>query len=218
MNKGRIESIIDAAILHEKETGSLRASIKSRLHKLPNVISLPRLEPEEALLDFIREYISHVPHFITAVSISAKEAGIEDYVIPFLNVANDYILSSTTGEHDAGMLPLMEQAYLSHRLIEELNDQYIVRAGIPLIPMDITKANIIVHQLLDEKLALSIDDVVEQTAEQMRSTEGVYDSEAFNRYVETRKGRGWDQVWAQWAEMTKALDVDLLFPEPSERS
>jgi hypothetical protein len=109
----------------------------------------------------------------------------------------------------------MEQAYLSHRLIEEVNDQYIVRAGIPLIPMDITKANIIVHHLVGEVRANSLDDVVEKMAKQMTSQDSVYSSEKFKEYVETRKGKGWDQVWKQWSDMTNTLAIDLNFGKDS---
>lgn len=208
--QSEIEQLITTAKEHEFKTSALANQLSLQLRQLPASIALPEENPEVALKDFVLEYIDHVPSFIGAVGFAAKEAGIESYVDPFLEVATGFILSPKGKPQEMiGFLDLMEQAYLAHRLIEEVNDQYIVRAGIPLIPMDVTKANIIIHHLLGETLAINLDDVVEETARQMSSQDIVYSSEKFQKYVETRKGKGWDQVWKQWSDMTKGLSVDL---------
>ena len=207
-----IENLVKAANEHEAETSALLNLLESNLAILPKVISLPDTEPAVAFREFVVEYINHVPTFIAAVSFAAKDAGIDDYVRPFLEVATNYFLEPVNVNlAEEGLEALMQQAYLSHRLIEEVNDQYIVRAGIPLIPMDITKANIIVHQLIGETLANSLDEVVEETAKQMTAQDSVYGSAEFKKYVETRKGKGWDQVWKQWSDMTNSLAIDLDF-------
>jgi len=212
MNLELIEEKVDSATRHESETGSMLEKLEAEIPQLPSVISLPSEDPASALRDFVVEYINHVPSFIAAVSFAARDAGIEEYVSPFLEVATNYFLEPVPESTVSGGLEeLMQQAYLAHRLIEEVNDQYIVRAGIPLIPMEMTKANIIVHQLIGETLALSLDEVVEETASQMTARDNVYGSEQFKAYVETRKGPGWDQVWKQWTDMTNALVIDLDF-------
>lgn len=212
MNLELIEEKVDSANRHESETGTMLEKLASEIPNLPGVISLPDQDPAIALRDFIVEYINHAPSFIAAVSFAAKDAGIEEYVSPFLDVATNYFLEPVPESGVSGGLEeLMHQAYLAHRLIEEVNDQYIVRAGIPLIPMEMTKANIIVHQLIGETLAVSLDEVVEQTASQMTARDSVYGSEQFKAYVETRKGPGWDQVWKQWTDMTNTLAIDLDF-------
>ncbi len=210
MNQASIEQLVQKAQQHEAETNALLLMLQQQMPTLPKSISLPEHEPAQALTAFVEEYISHVPSFIGAVSFAAIEAGIDPYVSPFLEVATDFLLSPKGGSNKTlGYPELLEQAYLAHRLIEEVNDQYIVHAGIPLIPMDVTKANIIVHHLLGETLANSLDDVVEETARQMTSKDIVYSSEKFKKYVEIRKGKGWDQVWKQWSDMTRFLEVDL---------
>ncbi|MFK7863381.1 MAG: hypothetical protein AB8B95_04040 [Pseudohongiellaceae bacterium] len=208
--QSKIEKLIADAKIHEEQTGALAKQLKLQQQHLPTSIHLPKDNPVSALKTFVLEYIDHVPSFIGAVSFAAKDAGIDTYVVPFLDVATGFILSPKgNNSSELGFLDLMEQSYLAHRLIEEVNDQYIVRAGIPLIPMDLTKANIIIHHLLGETRALNLDDVVEETARQMSSQDIVYSSEKFKKYVETRKGKGWDQVWKQWSDMTKSLEVDL---------
>lgn len=208
--QSEIEQLITTANQHELETSALSKQLGAQIASLPNSISLSKTDPVLALKNFVIEYISHVPSSIGAVSFTAKDAGIDAYVTPFLIVATDFLLSPKgQGEEPLGFLALLEQAYLAHRLIEEVNDQYIVRAGIPLIPMDVTKANVIVHHLLGETLANNLDEVVEETAQQMTSQDIVYSSDRFRQYVETRKGKGWDQVWKQWADMTKDLSIDL---------
>ncbi len=210
MAQALIEELVTAAQEHETQTSALLSMLELQMLTLPSSIVLPQDDPAVALKVFVVEYISHVPSFIGAVSFAAVEAGIDSYVAPFLEVATNFLLSPKGGAAKTlGYLELMEQAYLAHRLIEEVNDQYIVHAGIPLIPMDVTKANIIVHHLLGETLANSLDDVVEETARQMTSQDIVYSSEQFKKYVEIRKGKGWDQVWKQWSDMTRFLEVDL---------
>ncbi|NKB34692.1 MAG: hypothetical protein GKR91_16485 [Pseudomonadales bacterium] len=212
MKELNIETLVEAANQHEAESGALLKILAAHLGSLPKVITLPEDEPGKALREFVIEYINHVPTFIAAVSFHATDAGIGDYVQPFLEVARNYFLEPVNANiAEEGLEALMQQAYLSHRLIEEVNDQYIVRAGIPLIPMDITKANIIVHHLIGETLANSLDDVVEETAKQMTAQDSVYGSNEFKEYVETRKGKGWDQVWKQWSDMTNTLAIDLDF-------
>jgi len=212
MDHQATEELISSANEHEADSNHLLNHLKSQLGDLPRVITLPPNNPSEALREFVKDYIESVPRFIFAVSIAAKEAGIEPYVEPFLGVATEYFLSSLNRKEDRkGLVELMDRAYLSHRLIEEVNDQYIVRAGIPLIPLDVTKANIIVHHLIGETLANSLDEVVEETARQMTNQDSVYGSEKFQEYVETRKGKGWDEVWKLWADMTSSLHIDLNF-------
>ena len=210
METQQITSLIESALEEEQQSSMLLNKLELQLPSLSASIALPDESPALALRDFIIQYIEHVPSFISAVSFAAKEAGIEAYVIPFLEVARDYLLSPKGAEQgSASLSDLLEQAYLAQRLIEEVNDQYILRAGIPLIPMDVTKANIIVHHLLGEVLANSLDEVVEETARQMTRQDQVYGSERFKEYVETRKGPGWDMVWKQWSDMTSSLAIDL---------
>jgi hypothetical protein len=212
--QSKIEQLIITAGQQETKTNSLSKQLSAQMGSLPSSISLAKADPVRSLKNFVIEYITHVPPFIGAVSIAAKDAGIDAYVTPFLEVATDFLLSPKgQSSEPLGFLALLEQAYLAHRLIEEVNDQYIVRAGIPLIPMDVTKANVIVHHLLGETLANNLDEVVEDTALQMTSQDIVYSSDKFRQYVETRKGKGWDQVWKQWADMTKGLDIDLSLGE-----
>ncbi len=215
MDQARIEELVSKAQAHEARTAALLTRLEQQIPSLPKSIALPEKDPALALKSFVVEYISHVPSFIGAVSIAAKEAGIDPYVAPFLAVATDFLLSPKGNSESMGYVELMEQAYLAHRLIEEVNDQYIVHAGIPLIPMDVTKANVIVHHLLGETRAISLDDVVEETARQMTSKDIVYSSEKFRKYVEIRKGKGWDQVWKQWSDMTRFLEVDLSLKSKS---
>jgi len=212
--QSKIEQLIIAAGQQETQTNALSRHLSAQMRSLPSSISLAKTDPVRSVTSFVTEYITHVPPFIGAVSIAAKDAGIDAYVSPFLEVATDFLLSPKgQGNQSLGFLALLEQAYLAHRLIEEVNDQYIVRAGIPLIPMDVTKANVIVHHLLGETLANNLDEVVEETARQMTSQDIVYSSDKFRQYVETRKGKGWDQVWKQWADMTKGLNIDLSLSE-----
>lgn len=57
---------------------------------------------------------------------------------------------------EKSLLRLMGSAY-AHRLIEEINDRYLLETGQIFIPSDMTTANLIMHQLIGEPFANQLD-------------------------------------------------------------
>lgn len=212
MNIDAIKEIIKTAQNHENSTGLLASKLDKLLDGLPRVIRLPTENRKQALLQFIIAYIDSVPNFIEAVATSAQDAGIESHVYPFLEVASQYFISpekSTDTNHQ--LEELVSQAYLAHRLFEEANDQYIHHAGFPLIPMETTSANLVIHYLIGESFASELDEAVSQTAEHMLNKYDVYNSDKFKEYVNIRSEIGWSEVWQQWACLMKNLEIRLDF-------
>ncbi|MGN5945731.1 hypothetical protein ACNQRS_32315, partial [Pseudomonas aeruginosa] len=54
--------------------------------------------------------------------------------------------------HD-GIDAMLDEAYLAHRLVEEVNDRFIAHFGQALIPLDTTVATQVAHQLIGEPFA-----------------------------------------------------------------
>ena len=108
-------------------------------------------QPAVQLVDFVGRYIRHIPDFVEYVAITAERAGVAAYVKPFLNLAEDYFLSPpelVQGSPD--LLALLDEAYLAHRLIDEVNDRHIKHAKAMLLPIDMTRSNLIVHAIIGE--------------------------------------------------------------------
>ncbi len=208
MRVSTLRSIIDNAILHEDKTQLLHRHLRHLVNTLPTHLCLPQDNELSSLEKFSRQYILHVPEFLQALKEAAQLSGIEDHVFPFLKVAEEYFISPPTlpNEH-MGLMALMDESYLAHRLFEEVNDRYITAVGLPLIPWDMTLANVVAHQLVGEELANQLDERVHQTVNKMMNAEHKYDSERFRKYVDTEQGN-LTTIWQDWPCLSKASGIE----------
>jgi hypothetical protein len=116
-----------------------------------------------------------VPGCILLVTAVSKGMGFYDYAAPFLDMAEDYFLHPPENlPAQSGLEALLDEAFLAHRLLEEVNDHHIRHLQRPLLPVDMTEANIIVHHLLGDELANQLDELVHQTASQLLEREYVW--------------------------------------------
>lgn len=196
---------------------NLRALIQKQIPSLHASIQLPDNNPDEALLDFVIRYIEHVPNFVDALRGLTKEAGIYDYAKIFLDIAEEFFIQppDIMAEH-TGLDALMDEAYLAHRLIEEVNDRVIAHSGVPLAPMDMTRANLIVHQLIGEPFANDLDFVVHYSTELHMEKENAMDNPAFREFVNQHKQNGWKMELDRWPCLAENLSINLHFENNSD--
>lgn len=165
-------------------------------------------------MNFVIHYVEHVPDFIEAVSNITNDAGIYEYSDQFIDIARNYFLNppSSVSEHkDSGLIGLMEEAYLAHRFMEEVNDRFIGQLGIPLAPMDMTRSNIIIHHLIGEPFANELDDAVHFSVESLMAKGKAFESEAFLAYVSEHKNQGWSKELERWPCLARDLSITLRF-------
>ncbi len=201
MNLDVIYQAIAKAKSHEVATHQLEVLVEKHLPVIHPLIELPNDEPAKALVEFISDYIDYVPALMEAVDEGARIAGIEDHVKPLLNIASAYFESppeTLVSEH--GLHAIMDEAYLAHRLIEEVNDVYLANAGMPLIPMDTVMANVIVHNLIGEPFANELDAIVHQAVQQMMIKEKVYVDNHFQIHLDNRKKHELVDTWPCFTE------------------
>ncbi|BFM09870.1 hypothetical protein R50072_00230 [Simiduia litorea] len=224
----RIRDIVATAIAQERSEGIFLRVVTANFGKLHNAIAFlgndgkPNACPE-ALLEFVMSYIRHVPDFIDAVNKIGKEHNIQDVTTPFLRIAQDFFLSPPELiDGHTGIAALLDEAYLAHRIIEEVNDHICARFGIPLAPMDMTKANLIVHSLIGEPFANDLDHAVQYSIEMLLMRGSTVDrlltSDAFQRYVGKHQLSGWDVEIAQHPCLINDLCIDLKFAQKSDAS
>lgn len=194
MGTNTIRRIILEARQHEAETSALQSLFSSRLDELKHRLVLPDQDPARTLVAFVGQYIDYVPVFIDGAESISRQNGIFDYVEPFLHMAEDYFLAPPDEvDGEVGLQALLDEAYLAQRLIEEVNDRHISRYRAALLPLDITRANIIVHHLIGEPLAERLDQLVEQTVSRLIDGE-----RCFERYdpshTDSEGAAGWDKL------------------------
>jgi hypothetical protein len=210
MNTTKIRDSIALAVDNEQQTRHLEKVLCLQIDKLHSAIKLPTDNTVEALLDFVIKYIQNVPDMLDAVHDVTNKSGIGQDVQPFLALAEEYFLKppEIISGH-TGLDELMDEAYLTHRLIEEINDRYVPRTGIPLIPIDMTCSNLIIHHLIGEPFANELDDAVHITAESLVTKETYLESSEFKTYIEERKKSGWTDFKEKWPCLTDDLAIDL---------
>jgi hypothetical protein len=176
MSSTGIREIISAALRKERETGQLRGRLEVQLPQLRESLVLPEENPVAALMAFVSDYVESVPGCLALVTAISKRLGFHDYAAPFLHMAEDYFLQPPEElPRDGGLEALLDEAFLAHRLLEEVNDHHIRHLQRPLLPLDMTEANTIVHHLLGDAFATRLEQLVQFTAAQLLEREHVWE-------------------------------------------
>lgn len=208
----QIQAIIEAARVHEQQTGDLKSLLTQQLPSLHAAIKLPNHNSVEALHTFIVDYIKHVPQFIEAINGMAQDANIDEPASYVLEIASNFFLDPPQlMEAHTGMQALMDESYLAHRLIEEVNDRFIAMCGQPLAPMDMTRSNLIIHYLIGEPFANELDSAVQYSVDLIMARHSDMQSEAFQAYIEEHQNNGWQKEINRWPCLAEDLSIHLNF-------
>jgi hypothetical protein len=213
MNTAALRQLIQRAHQHEASTGQLARQLDAQLERLHPSIRLPVEDAQGVLERFVSAYIDQVPELLDAADAVAREVGITAQIKPVLKIAEEYFLQpqALLNGHD-GLDGLLDEAYLAHRLIEEMNDRYIRQFGQALIPMDTTVANLIAHQLIGEEFANQLDDAVHQTVEGMLNPSR-FDPQLLQAYREQLDDPQVTAAWQNWPCLSRHLGVELELPQ-----
>lgn len=206
-----IRQLIRQAQEQDSATGKLLEFVECRKTRLHTAIKLPEHQAAKGLADFVVRYIKHVPDFIDAIRSMAQEAGIAKDVEPLLKIASDYFLSppSIVDPHSQ-LEALLDEAYLAHRLLEEINDRFMAKSGIPLAPMDMTVANVIAHELIGEPFANELDQAVLFSAELLLNEHDFKGANIAN-YVNAHREKGWVEELERWPCLVEDLAISVEF-------
>ncbi|MCJ8170581.1 hypothetical protein [Atopomonas sediminilitoris] len=202
--------LIDEARAYEARTGELKRYLNEQVTRLhPSIRS--EGDPLDNLMHFVEQYIAHVPEFLDAATRVAVESGLTEAVMPLLRAA-EYFFVEPPPQLDGhrGLDALLDEAYLAHRLVEEVNDCYMQQLGQPLIPMDLTVANLIVHQLIGEPFANELDELVHCAAVHMVDSSR-FDAVSLDAYRARLSDPNVKAAWRQWPCMSQTLGLELAW-------
>ena len=178
MGTATIRKIIASAKQQEQRNGELRQYFNDHLPQLSEQLLLPEEQTALRLVRFVEQYIDYVPIFIDSVTDNSRKLGVYAYVSPFLHIAEDYfVMPPDELAQEEGLRGLMDEAFLAQRLIDEVNDRHIRHHSRPLLPLDMTRANVIVHHLIGDQLANRLDALVEHTVQRLVDREHLFASE-----------------------------------------
>ena len=209
MNTAALREQISLAHQHEASTGQLAQQLEKQLPHLHPAITLAEGDRNIVMTRFVAAYVDLVPDLLDAANDVAREAGIESQVKPVLKIAEQFFLQPPailTGH--IGLDGLLDEAYLAHRLVEEVNDLYIKHFGQPLIPADTTVANVIAHQLIGETFANQLDEAVHHAVDEMLNEDN-FALESVEAYREQLKSVATEAAWKRWPCLSRKLGVEL---------
>ena len=189
MTTEAIRDTITLAKRQEQQHQHLAQLLESRTEQtLHFAIQLPEENPQAALLDFVISYIDHVPDLIDQARDTAVAVNIQSVTEPFLALAEEFFLKPPEIVTDhVGLHELMDEAYLAHRLIEEINDRFMAQSSTPLVPVDMSIANLIIHSLIGEPFANELDEAVNYTVGRAQIGRHVFQTAAFKNFLATRQ-------------------------------
>lgn len=184
-----LKQMIDSACNEGLHDLSLRRFLASKAETMHRSIGLNDGDPVDVLQEFVRGYILQVPTVLEDFYKISMAADIDKEMDAFFNIAIDYFLQplDLTAQHK-GLLKLMDAAYLSHRLIEEINDQFMSSCGLAIAPVDNTESNVVMHFLIGESLANELDIAVHYSVEMLVGQQKqLFSKDSLLQYVQIQK-------------------------------
>lgn len=208
MNITGLRERVRLAHRHEENQATLHSWLRERIPDLHGAVSVER-DPLETLSHFVNCYVEHVPDVLEAAEAVAETARLRTQLLPVLKVAEAFFLHPPDLPADhRGMLALLDESYLAHRLVEEVNDRYVLNGGEQLIPMDITRANLIVHHLLGEPFANELDAAVDEAVRAL-VPDSLFSSADFRDYQSRIDPSLRQALWQQWPCMSETLGIGI---------
>ncbi|MDJ0749425.1 MAG: YkvA family protein [Woeseiaceae bacterium] len=161
----KIWAQIEDGKLIEQRTGSLRRAVVD-LAKLYNVSTA---QPEvERTVGFVIEYIEHAPALMTQIDEEAARNGVQADVQPILNATEDYFLAPDDIIPDRyGLVGLLDDAYLTHSLMEAVSDRCKLQSGKSLLPAEAHAINTFIKRLIGVPFITTLDEYVVASMEQL---------------------------------------------------
>jgi hypothetical protein len=208
------QTIALAKTLEAQDAALARFLAAQRPHLHPSLCFPPG---EQALFDFVLAYIEHVPDFIEALREFMLEAGIYDFGQQFLHIAEAFFVSppELVQEH-TGLQALIDEAYLAHRLMEELNDRLALSCGRILAPMDMTCSNLVIHGLLGETFANQLDLAVHYAIEALFADETLANTANCSQWINDQAQSAWAETLRRWPALAGDAAMGLALRTPDE--
>ena len=210
MNTEMLQQLIQKSVAQEQVTGQLHQVLQQRLETVERMVQLPEVEALERLYEFVIRYIEQVPQMLEDLHQGAVEAGLLNYVSPILEVVEGFFMAPPKElNEESGLAALMDEAFLAHRLFEEVNDTYIMRVGQPMIPFDMTMSNVIIHSLIGEPFANELEQVV------MVATKGIFGeakayegNDKFLAFMDKKDNDNLIKIAQRWPCMSTQMGLD----------
>ena len=149
----------------EQRTGSLRQAIINLLKQ--NSVSVTDTEVTK-IVDFVTDYIEHAPALMMVIEEAATRNGAQADVQPILTATEEYFLAADDIIPDHyGLVGLLDDAYLTHSLMEAISDRHKSHGGKSLLPIQAHALNAFIRRLIGAPFVNILDEHVATTMESL---------------------------------------------------
>ena len=167
----RIRTQIEEGKIIEQQSGVLHRAVVN-LAKI-NGARVTELQVKK-IIDFVTEYIEHAPALMMIIEETAAMSGAQPDVQPILDVTEDYFLTPNDIIPDHyGLVGLLDDAYLTHMLMEAISDRYKLQAGKSLLPIDAYETNTFIRRLIGEPFVSLLDKHVATTLDGLSEKQNI---------------------------------------------
>lgn len=167
----RIRAQIEEGKIIEQQSGVLHRAVVN-LTKI-NGVRVTELQVK-TIIDFVTAYIEHAPALMMIIEETAAMSGAQPDVQPILDVTEDYFLAPDDIIPDHyGLVGLLDDAYLTHMLIEAISDRYESQAGKSLLPTDAHDTNTFIRRLIGEPFVSILDEHVATTLDGLSEKQNI---------------------------------------------
>jgi uncharacterized membrane protein YkvA (DUF1232 family) len=163
MNTKAIRRKIEEAIAHEKDTETLAGILHN--HALFNGRHV-KIEEIKGAVDCICGYVEHAALLLEQLEAASESKEVSITLKPILVAAEQYFLAPADIIPDhLGLVGLMDDAFLVHKLVQSILDRHQQETGTPLLPLNpgMSKVNQQIRMCIGEPMASQLDMIVQAT-------------------------------------------------------
>ena len=158
MRTQAIRNMIQNAIVDEQTTGRLANTVISVARG--NGINLTK-QQVNAVLDFVREYILHVPFYLEEGYQNAQQVGLSEEIYQMMAVIEEYWFREEDVIPDHyGLAGILDDAYASLQLIQSFSDFSKQTRGYAILNQDLKPANQWIRAFIGEPAVSILDQSV----------------------------------------------------------
>jgi len=169
------------------------------------------------LASFIERYVELVPDFIRAFEDFLSMADIGGEIARQVVTAKEFLDApvEVVSPDEENLEAHMYQAYLAHRLLEELNDVLNASYHCPVIPVDMTRSNLIVHHIIGEPFANQIDGAIQLLNDKL--VKAINGDETMQSKLQDYAGTLSNDPVTRYPCLTDSSNIRLLFKSQNSR-
>ncbi|EAR09811.1 hypothetical protein MED297_05664 [Reinekea sp. MED297] len=129
------------------------------------------VDTERKLYQLVLGYSQSLPSVMEAFDQGCQQYQWHQVGENALFIIAQYFQNDSTTSTVKGLLSVQDSVFFGHRLIEELHDHLMCHCGHPVLPWNMTKTNLLMHQFIGQSFAAQLEvTAMELTEKLMKQT------------------------------------------------